>query len=615
MAAVGICCLGLAAQEAEEEHVAAGSAFAINKAEVGLEDDFAVKPKVQGIYTHPVTKKEGMKASAKFLDGLGTDTAGFEWTKRIPLYDKKLLSGANKLATFTATWLEDNVDQNQPLPLALGLTSKQGPVNVLERTLHLAPPLIYDVAVEDGFIVITGRWFGTGKPKVWMEYLNAKNAVKRLKCKVEAPDGEDGRVNAKLKPVYMNPADGASKVVVLTPKLPKGVVWDDLSHVVVDNGLGLAAAATTYLITGTVSGDIATSVTVTLTGDAAMTTTTGVDGGYSFEVPAGSYTVTPSQDGYVFTPSNREVTITDADSDGNDFVSLGGGDGTYLVVDLATGTTANLTLPPPGMPTSTEYKTTKMVFRRIPAGTFTMGSPGDELGRDVSNEFQHQVTLTQDFYIGVFEVTQAQYFMVMGTWPSYFNNPAYRDTRPVEQVSWDTIRGGTWPSGDPGADTFMETMRTLAVGYLFDLPTEAQWEYACRAGTTTALNSSNNLTDVNECPNMAEVGRYSYNGGSAFTQNGDLSVGTAAVGSYLPNAWGLYDMHGNVWEWNLDWYVAELGVDPVVDPVGGGTGSNRVIHGGSWDNGARYCRSANRINGAPSYSYSSLGFRAALAPQ
>jgi hypothetical protein len=200
MAASVFCCLGLAAQSAEE-HVAAGSVFEINKAEVGLEDDFTVKPKVWAIYTHPVTKKEGMKASAKFLHGLGTDTAGFEWTKRIPLYDKKLLSGANKLATFTATWLEDNADQNQPLPLALGLTSKQVPENVLARTLHLAPPLIYDVDIGGEYITITGLWFGTGKPKVWMEYLNAKNAVKRLKCKVENPDGEDGRVNAKLKPV------------------------------------------------------------------------------------------------------------------------------------------------------------------------------------------------------------------------------------------------------------------------------------------------------------------------------------------------------------------------------------------------------------------------------
>ncbi len=609
-------CPWLCAQEAEER-VAAGSAFEVGQDEVGGIGTFDVKPKVWATYTHPVTKKEGMKASAKFLDGLGTDTVGFEWTRRIPLYDKKLLSTANKAATFTAAWLDDeaNADQNQPLPLVLGLTSKQVPENVLGRPLPLAPPLIYDVVVEDGFITITGRWFGTGKPKVWMEYLSAKNAVKRLKCKVEKPDGEEGRVNAKGKPVYMNPADGASKVVVLTPKLPKGVAsLDDLSHVVLDSGSGLAAAtAPTYLITGTVSGDVAASVTVTLSGDAAMTTTTGMDGGYSFEVHAGSYTVMPSQSGYVFTPSSRDVAITDADSNGNDFVSLGGGDGTYLAVDLVTGATANLTLPPPDFPTGTEYKTGKMLFRRIPAGTFTMGSPGDELGRFADREFQHQVTLTEDFYIGVFEVTQTQYLLVMGANPSTYLG-AYR---PVETVSWDTIRGGDWPGGDPAADTFMDKLRTLTgAGHLFDLPTDAQWEYACRAGTTRAYNDyTQNGGTGSDClttgdgqdTNLDPLAWYRYNAYSQSLEHQD-------VGTKQASAWVIYDMHGNVWEWCLDWYVADLGVDPVVDPVGGDTGSARVVRGGSWDDYARNCRSARRSSTPPSATIHRLGFRVSLAP-
>jgi formylglycine-generating enzyme required for sulfatase activity len=367
----------------------------------------------------------------------------------------------------------------------------------------------------------------------------------------------------------------------------------------------------TYLITGTVSGGIATSVTVTLSGDAAMTTTTSVDGSYSFEVPAGSYTVTPSQDGCMFTPSNREVTITDADSNGNDFAASFA----YLVLDLPTGQVTTSTKPA-DLLTNADYKTTKMVFRRIPAGIFTMGSPEDELGRLADREFQHQVTLTEDFYIGVFEVTQAQYYQVMGgADPSSYKG----DHRPVEMVSWNTIRGGTWPSGAPGADTFMDKLRTLTgAGHLFDLPTDAQWEYACRAGTTRAYNDyTQNGGTGSDClttgsgqdTNLDPLAWYVYNADSQSLEHQE-------VGTKQANAWGLYDMHGNVWEWTLDWYVADLGVDPVVDPVGGDMGSDRVIRGGSWYDFARFCRSADRIRSVPSNSSNScLGFRAALAPQ
>jgi formylglycine-generating enzyme required for sulfatase activity len=682
----GLSGVGVIAQEADEL-VTTGSVFEIGQDEVGDIGTFTAKPKVYGLYDHPVTEKVDMKAAAKFIAGLDTGIVQCEWTKRIPLYDKKLLSAANKVATFTAAWLVENLDQNQPLALDLHLGSKQVDPALPVRTVQLSPPLIDDVEMGAEFITITGRWFGTKKPKVWFEYLNANNRVKRLNCKVEKADGEDGRVNAKDKPVYMNPADGNSKVVVQQPRLPKGVVWDDLSHVVIDSGSGLAAETETYTVTyiaglnglvngasqvtqvlahdgsgplvtaqpdasyhfvdwsdastanprqdlsvtgditvtatfainaisGTVSGDIAQGVTITLSGDAAATTTTDIDGKYSFEVPDGSYTVTPSMAGYVFNPFSKDVTISGgAPSLGNDFLSLGGGDGTYLVVDLATGATANLTLPPPDMPTSVEYKTTKMVFRRIPAGTFTMGSPGGELGKD-TNETQHSAQLTQDYYLGVFAVTQAQYYAVMGTWPSYFNNPSYRDTRPVEQVAWDTIRGGTWPSGNPAVDSFMDKLRTLVgAGYPFDLPTDAQWEYACRAGTTTALNSGKNLTDATVCPNVAEVARYWSNGGSGYTPDGDLSVGTAEVGSYLPNNWGLWDMHGNTWEWCLDWYVADLGTDAVVDPVGAGTGTTRVTRSGAWAIIAAGCRSAYRASSMPSIASNYFGFRVALTPQ
>jgi formylglycine-generating enzyme required for sulfatase activity len=152
-------------------------------------------------------------------------------------------------------------------------------------------------------------------------------------------------------------------------------------------------------------------------------------------------------------------------------------------------------------------------------------------------------------------------------------------------------------------------MRPLAG---FDLPTESQWEYACRAGTATALNSGYNLTSTSSDPRMDEVGRYWYNGGSAYTQNGDTSVATAKAGTYQPNQWGLYDMHGNVWEWCLDWYGTYPGT--VTDPPGATSGSIRVFRGGGWLGYAFYCRSADRDYFTPDYRNSSLGFRACCAP-
>ncbi len=297
-----------------------------------------------------------------------------------------------------------------------------------------------------------------------------------------------------------------------------------------------------------------------------------------------------------------------------------GGNGTYMVIDLSGGTGASgypvsyLDAVPAGGWTD-EYKMTKLVLRRIPAGIFTMGSPSDELGR-YDSEDQHQVTISRPFYMGVFEVTQKQWELVMGAKPSYFSNASYYATRPVECVSYNNIRGSSngakWPSSsDVDTTSFMGKLRAKTGLATFDLPTEAQWEYACRAGTTTALNSGKNLTGTSSCANMAEVGRYWYNGGNGYSSSCTTSAGTAKVGSYLPNAWGLYDMHGNVWEWCLDWWTSNLGTTAVTDPVGAASGSNRLLRGGSWDILAQYCRSANRYNNSyPSNNgRNSYGFR------
>ena len=258
-------------------------------------------------------------------------------------------------------------------------------------------------------------------------------------------------------------------------------------------------------------------------------------------------------------------------------------------------------------------RTTELWLRRIPAGTFTMGSPEDELGR-INKETQHRVTLTQDFYIGVFEVTQKQYELVMGSNPSEYQG----DTRPVENVSYDDLRGSSaeggagWPAKGHAVDAFSFFGRLQTkTGLVFDLPTEAQWEYACRAGTATALNSGKNLTDVRKCPNLAEVGRYKYNTNDG---KGGYSEHTK-VGCYLSNAWGLYDMHGNVEELCLDWVHSPNGAAAVTDPAGPSSGSLRVNRGGYWSIGAaQYCRSACPGISVPSYRDKYTGFRVALRP-
>jgi len=336
------------------------------------------------------------------------------------------------------------------------------------------------------------------------------------------------------------------------------------------------------------------------------------------------------------------------------WMSTDGEKATYMVIDLSGGTNATsypisyLDAVPSGGWTDT-YKTTKLVMRKIPKGTFTMGSPTSELGRKPI-ETEHTVTLTKDFYIGVFEVTQRQWELVMGNRPSYFTNSSYYAARPVEQVSYYDIRENPdnsddqtvdWPSNSVvNATSFMGKLRSKTGLSTFDLPTESQWEYACRAGTTTALNTGYDLTSMDKDFRMDAAGRYSKNNGywhrkryqkalnailfwrkgpdvgSDYINKSDCNksdgknMTTTEVGSYLPNVWGLYDMHGNVCEWCLDY----LGTypDTVTDPGYSVSGSGRVIRGGRWNGSVDYCRSASRDGSNPILQFFDFGFRAAM---
>jgi formylglycine-generating enzyme required for sulfatase activity len=254
---------------------------------------------------------------------------------------------------------------------------------------------------------------------------------------------------------------------------------------------------------------------------------------------------------------------------------------------------------------------------RINGGTFTMGSPANEPSRG-SDEVQHQVTISS-FYMGRYEVTQKEYQEIMGTSPSNFKG----DNLPVENVSWydalvycnklsmreglspayringstDPARWGTVPTS---SNETWNAVTIVAGSNCYRLPTEAQWEYACRAGTTTPFSTGNNIT----------TSQANYDGNNPYNNNarGEYRQRTTPAGSFAPNAWGLYDMHGNVYEWCWDWY-GTYASGAQTDPAGAVSGSYRVRRGGSWGSLGRYLRSAYRGHIYPDYRSYIIGFR------
>ncbi|MBR3086825.1 MAG: formylglycine-generating enzyme family protein [Kiritimatiellae bacterium] len=325
----------------------------------------------------------------------------------------------------------------------------------------------------------------------------------------------------------------------------------------------------------------------------------------------------------------------------------------YMVVDIssaATAATPRRYYPAadfvPGGVTSDLYKTTMLLMRKIMARdiTWTMGSTTAEgTQRSVTTEENFNLSLTNNYYIGVFEITQTQWGLVAtnSAQKAYFSVEG--GSRPMENISFNEIRNThrtthasssstTTAAGtlaqDPTNDSFLGLLR-LKTGLDFDLPSEAQWEYACRAGNGSgyypdgsamqvkvALNGDSNQTvDAN----LSKIARYAGNVTNTTANSSyDPDCGTAIVGSYAPNDWGLYDMLGNVLEWCGDWYEADvsanagfLNVNPndVAKTLSGATVAARVRRGGSWQFNANYARSARRLYADPSKHFANLGFR------
>ena len=234
------------------------------------------------------------------------------------------------------------------------------------------------------------------------------------------------------------------------------------------------------------------------------------------------------------------------------------------------------------------FRGVRQAFRWILPGSFSMGSESEKEPERGSDELQHEVTLTQGFWLADTACTQALWQAVMGENPSMFKD----DPRnPVEQVSWED------------AQRFVAELNGRVAGLLARLPTEADWEYACRAGTTTPFSFGENITPEQVNYN----GEYPYPGG----KEGLYRERTVPVGSLPPNPWGLYEMHGNVLEWCEDWY-GDYPSGPQVDPRGPATGALRVLRGGSWYGDGRLCRSAYRGGDVPGSRSHIFGFRLAL---
>ena len=391
-------------------------------------------------------------------------------------------------------------------------------------------------------------------------------------------------------------------VTVLSPTLvrattPPGVVGQAAISVTAPSGTTLAPAPFTYVMqqvssivpnTGSYTGGTA----ITITG-AYLAATTGVTIG---GVPATNVVAVSATQVTAVTPAGSVGTVDVVITGSKGALTVAGGF-TYQSIIVPTWATLVEAMPDPAVVTDSTLRAaitasglawrvrdtaTQMEMLLVPAGTFTMGcTASNQYGCNSDENPTHSVTLTQAFYLGRYEVTQGQWVARMGSNPSYFQGYSDSANRPVEQVSWNTIQSFLSATG----------MR---------LPSEAEWEYACRAGTTTAFNngSSDDAT-------VGTIAWYNVNSGSQ----------THVVGGKAANALGLFDMSGNVWEWVNDWYDGSYySVSPSTNPLGPVSGTYRVLRGGSYYNLTNFVRSSYRSYTTPGGTYYTVGFRVARNP-
>lgn len=312
----------------------------------------------------------------------------------------------------------------------------------------------------------------------------------------------------------------------------------------------------------------------------------------------------------------------------------------YMVADLADATVRyypGADFLPGGLLANEDYRKTKLVLRKIMAKDieWTKGGnstePGWKVIADIPGEPQYTAQIDNNYYIGVFEATQTQYEMVMGSNPSAFKNADYKAMRPVDSVSYNALRGSgvNYPAA-PAGTSFLGKLRTkFGNAYAFDLPSEAQWEFASRAGHGLGLwnDGSSILASTSEDTNLSRMARYLQNGGhvkngTTYTALSNAQIasctdanGTAICGSYAPNDWGLYDMEGNILEWCLDWFTTNetdlRSLKGAVNTTQQGS-NGHVMKGGSWTHDPWRSRPGFRWHGAADAGYNTFGLRVTL---
>ena len=290
-------------------------------------------------------------------------------------------------------------------------------------------------------------------------------------------------------------------------------------------------------------------------------------------------------------------------------------------IDLVNKTVAyyqSVDFLPDGGLANDKYRTTHLVMKKVRAAgmTFHMGSPADESTYRSSNETLHTAALTNDYYLAIYETTRKQFALMGCTVAATYGEQETPyagddpDQAPIGRILYNNLRGSTgdgidWPTTGSAVGGYLATIRA-ATDLDLDLPTEAQWEFACRAGTTTAIyTGKGNTTEWNNA-NVEPIAWFSGTSGNK----------VHAVGGKQPNEWGFYDMYGNVWEWCLDWYAAyDTSVSPAVDSIGPSSGTERVLRSSWYYEGSKRMRSAARASQAPGTGDTKYGFRLCLPLQ